>query len=114
MMAGDQDIGHGAVAPYPRSRILRIFQQADLETLIGQAFRMVDHPRQQTHDRIDQNDRGRLTAGQNKIADADFLDSMRFENALIDAFVAAAHDNNAGLAGELAYPRLIEGPTPRG
>ena len=57
---------------------------------------------------VEQRHRGDLAAGKHVVADRNFFELARFDHPLVDALEAAADDERAGAARELAHARLRE------
>jgi hypothetical protein len=58
--------------------------------------------------------RGRLPAGQDVVADGDFLEIASLDDALVDAFKAAADNDDAVTGGQFADASLSEWFAARG
>src|SRR6266849_8663071 len=70
MIAAEEDLRHPHCAELLRPRVMRIFEQtARAERLLAQRFRVADHARHKTRDRLDEVLRGKLGAAQHVIAD---------------------------------------------
>lgn len=54
-------------------------------------------------DRIDEHHRGEFAAGEDVVADRYFAVDAVFDEALVNAFVAATHEHKTGVAGKFAH-----------
>src|SRR4051794_29818499 len=64
VISAEKDIRHAHPAKLSRTRVLRILQQSFGECLIHRAVLGPECSRKQTHDRIDDDHRGKLSAAQ--------------------------------------------------
>ena len=65
-------------------RVLRMFKKAVGKGFLGQGVLIPQHARYKANRRVDQDLSGQFPAGQDIIADADFLDPVGIKNALVD------------------------------
>ena len=59
-------------------------------------------------DRLDEDHRGQLAAGEDVVADGDLAVDAVLDEALVDPFVAAGHEDEARMGGELAHEGVVE------
>src|SRR5262249_52927573 len=90
MMTGEQYLRHRAAIPILRPRVVRIFEEAVLETFLRERRLVAHHARQQPHASVDERDRRRLAAREDEIAEAQLLDAARLDHPLVHPLVAAA------------------------
>ena len=83
------------------------------ETLFVARHRIAHDARQQPHDRVEQNQRRRLAAGQDIVADRNLLQGTRLDHPLVDAFEAAADDQCTRPNRQLAHLGLRQRPSAR-
>src|SRR6266851_933076 len=92
MVAAQEDLRHPRSAEILRPRVMRIFEQtARAERLLVQRFRVADHARHKTRDRLDHDHRGKLAAAQHIIANRNFPIHER-SDALINTFIATGDE----------------------
>ena len=103
MVAAQQNRGHWPAVVFGRPGVLRVLEEAIGEgLLLGRSF-IAERARDVPGDSIDEDHRRELAAGKDVIADRDFPVDTVVDEALIDAFVAAADEDQAGMGGELSY-----------
>ena len=68
----------------------------------------------ESHDSVDEDDGGGFSAGEDVIADADFLVDEVLSDSFVDAFVASAADDESLFLGEVSDECLVEGLSLRG
>ena len=77
VIARGQHRGDFAALETLRPGVLRIFQQAVLEALVGMALGGAEHAGHQPHHGFEQHHGGDFAAGQHIVADRDFLETAR-------------------------------------
>src|SRR3546814_8045105 len=77
-----------------------------LEAVLDGGFGVVQRALLQPSDGIDHHRRGQLAAGQDVVADGNLLVDLGRQQALVDAFVAAAQQDHPRLGRQLPHPRL--------
>ncbi len=93
---------------------MRVLQKAGFEAFLG-AGRLVAHDAgKQAHDRIEQRQRRGFAARQDEVAERDFLEVARVDDALVDALEATADDDRARAGRELRAPGPGSAGVPRG
>ncbi len=114
MVAAEQDIGHTPAVKLDRAGVLRSFDEAAGETVVGRAIGVAQHSRQEAYDGIDENSGGECTVRENVISDGDLIVHEMIDDALIDPFIMTAqHDEmRAGLC-VLGGEGLFEPPPAR-
>jgi hypothetical protein len=107
VVAGKQHVGHVLPAPDFRPRVVRPVEQAADEGLVGRRF-FLQRAGQLAHEGVDQRHRRDFAAGQHEVADRNVFVDARIEKALVDAFVAAADEDQAerGLRRKFAHARI--------
>jgi len=73
VIAGDQHFGNRASLELLRPCVVRMFEQAVLETFFLARHCIAHHAGQQPHHSVEQNERRRLAAGEDEITDRNFL-----------------------------------------
>ena len=96
VIAGDEHLRDRPALPHLRPGVLRVFQQAVGEALLGAGGLRAHDAGHQPHAGIDQRHGGDLAAGQHVIADRDLFESARLDHPLVDALEAAADHDGAG------------------
>ena len=74
MVAGGEHVGDRPALELLRPRVVRMFEQPVLKTLMVARELVAHDAGQQPHDGVEQHQRGRLAAGQDVVADRDFLE----------------------------------------
>ena len=88
---------------------MRVFKQSGRKTLLL-ARRLLAHDAGQEPDAgVDQGHRADLAAGQNVIANGDFLEPAGFDQALVNPFEASAQDEHTRAYGQRLGPPMREG-----
>ncbi len=87
---------------------MRMFEQAGLEAFRLAGFAIAHHARQEPHNSIEQHDGRSLSARQDVIADRNFLEIARFNDALIHAFETTAQNDRARPVGQFAHALLCQ------
>ena len=114
VMAGQQHVRHAAPLPFGGTGVVRIFQQTAARSFPRPRCRRRPSRRAAAARRVEQDQRGQFAAGQHVVADADLLHVARFDDALVDAFVAAAQQDHAGRGGEALGIAPASSGRPRG
>ena len=108
-------VARQAARPAPRSlvhlrpRVVRAIEQPVGERILARRLLVVQRPRQQARDRVDQHQRRQLAARHDEIADRDFLVDLARDQPLVDAFVAPRDQHVARasrLRRQLDHPRV--------
>src|SRR5579885_253759 len=94
--------------------VLRVFQEAVFEALFGERSLVADNPWDQAHDRVGQHQRRKLASSQDVVPYRDLVIDAILDEALIDALVVPANDDERGLPGKLPREPLIEKRSLRG
>ncbi len=76
--------------------------------VVLRAGRVAERAGQETRDRVDEDQCGEFTSGQNVIADGDFVGDEMLADALVHALVAAADQGEAFVRGQRAGDGLRE------
>ena len=112
MVARQQHVGHAQAAKLPRPGVLGAFHQAvgaGEGILTGTLF-VTQNAGQQAGDRVDDHHRRHLAAGEHIVADGDLIGLECFADTVVEALVAATHEHDPLLAGELFDTGLIQPP----
>src|SRR5581483_6446548 len=112
VVAREKHLGHAHAAKLGRARVLRAARKLAAERVVLERRRVADDAGDEPADRVDQHHGRDLGAAQYVIADRDLAGAEAGAHAVVDALVAAAHDDQARLAGELGRQRLVEAPAP--
>ena len=75
VIAGQQNVGDRAPLPFARARIMGIFEQAAIRSFPARQFRLAHHAGQQADAGVEHGERRDLAAGQDVVADRDFVRS---------------------------------------
>ena len=102
MVAAEQHLGHGEALKYARTRILRIFQQPVRERFLLRRFGRPQHPRNEPRHAVCQHHRRQFAAGEDVVADADFLVNAGVQRTLVNALVVAAEQHEFLFLRQLA------------
>ena len=109
VIAGEQHLRHAQPVPLVGAGILRILQKPVPVALVREADLVTENARNQTADRIGNAHRRQLAAGQDKVADGDLLIHAFVDEALVDALIVTADEDDVFIAvTELARLFLIE------
>src|SRR5437762_12499820 len=74
----------------------------------------VDHAGDEPRDRVDDDHRAELTAGEHVVADRDLFVDIALDDALVDALVVATHEHQVRQGGETGRRGLVEHRALRG
>src|SRR5437016_1114447 len=108
MIAGQQHIGHPEPAELRRARVLRPLEQAFAGKTLRLCGKLVSqHTRNEPRDRLDHCQRRHLAAVENEISQRNLLVHPA-QDALVDAFVAPADEDQGTRGGQIARLALIE------
>src|SRR4029077_17043942 len=100
---------HASVLGRPRElRPACRFVRAVGEAVLGEGARVADDSRNEPRHRVDENHRGDLTAAQHIIADRNLSRAQRGANAVVDALVTTADDDQTRLLRQLGREPLVE------
>ena len=94
MITRQQYVRNCPILPHARSRIVRIFEQAGLETFLFEREIISRDTRKKPDNRLKKDHGCHFTASEDVIPDTDFLNATRFDHALIQAFKASANQYN--------------------
>src|SRR5712692_10442525 len=111
VIARHQHVGDADPPVGPRSRVVRMVEQAVLERLRLERFLVPYRPRHQPNDGLEQRERRRLTTGQHEVRNGALLRTEDREDALVDALVPTADEHEPRFSGELSNERLVQAPT---
>ena len=107
--AAAQNRRHLAPLPHVRAGVLRIFQQPVPVALAGEALLVRKHAGDKTAHGVGHRHGGDLAAGQDKVAEGDFLVHALFDEALVYALVVAAYEHQMVVVrGKAARACLVE------
>ena len=107
MVAREEDVGHGVAAEGGRTRVGGRVEGVAGERFGGEGFG-VDRARHESHRRIDEREGRDLAAGEHEIAEGDLLGAVEVDEALVDALVVAADDDQPVERGEALRVALAE------
>ena len=83
-----------APAPARRARVVRMVEHAGRERILRHRLLIPDDAGHQPHHRVDEHERGQLTARQHVVTNRNLVGHERVDHALVDPFVAPAqHDD---------------------
>ena len=106
VIAGQQNFRHAHSLKLRRPRVMRIIQQTIREGLSRRRRFAAKRSRQQANGRIDDYQRGRLASRQNIVANRNFVGHQRFRDALVNAFVTAANQNELFAQWQIRPPAI--------
>lgn len=105
----DKNIGNLHAAKFPWPSKLRVFEQTGMtEGIIAAAGFIVEDTRDEPDDGIDDDHGGHFAAVTDEISDGDFDWLESLSDAIVEAFVASAKDEEPWFFGELFDEGLIE------
>src|SRR5262249_50267845 len=107
VIAAAQYAGDRHIAEHWWSGVLRVFEQSVTERLDDGRVRPSEHAGNQAADRIDDDERRHLTAGEDEVTNGDLLVDEGTD-ALVHAFIAAAHQRDLWPLRQSARLRLRE------
>ena len=108
MVAAEEDIRDGPAVVFGGTGVLGVFEEAVGERFVlGRGF-VAEGVGDVARDGIDEDHGGEFAAGEDVIADGDFEVDAVFDEALVDAFVAATDDDEARVGREFADEGIIE------
>ena len=93
VMPGEKDIRNFPAAKLRRARVLRRFEQPAAETVLTGRLFVPENAWNQPDDRIDKDDSGDRTVGQNVIANRNLGVDQVLDDAMIDALVVTAEND---------------------
>ena len=112
MVARQQRRRHAVALPHFGAGVVRAIEQTiqgRIKAVLLKAARVIEHPRLQAGDGIEQHQRGQLTAGENKIPQADVVGDVGINKALVDAFVTPTQQNGPAALGPLRHRAMVQG-----
>src|SRR2546427_12934830 len=104
----EQLLGHSRALVRRGPRVLRAVEKAARERLLERRLCIAQRPRQLAHHRVDQRHRRELAAREHEVAERQLLVDAPRQEALIDAFVAAAKQRQRALLRQLHHLAVIE------
>src|ERR1700674_2400981 len=113
VITGNEHLGDRAALELLRPGVLRVFQEARLETLVGARRLLAHHPRQKPYAGIEQRVGGDLASRQHEVAHGTLFEAARGDDPFVDALIAAADEHDTRPAGELTHAALRERPAAR-
>jgi uncharacterized protein (DUF952 family) len=109
MIAATHHIGHRPAPELGGTGVVRLFEQPGrAETFVHRARHVAHRPRQQPHDRFDDQARGHFSPVEHDIADAEFAVDEMFVHSVVDALVATAQQREAVAYGQFLSHPLVE------
>src|SRR5919206_398580 len=111
VVPGEQDPGHRVAAPLRRPGVLRVLgrpAEGGAEGLLDRALGVTKHPRELPHDRIADDHRRELSAGEDVWADRDHVGREVLVHPLVEPLVASAEQRQLLLAGQLRGEPIVE------
>lgn len=111
MVTGHQNIGDFAPFPFGRAGVLGMFQKAGRKAFLLGGGLIAQNAWDQAHGGVNQRLGRQFAAGHDKIPQRNLLDTVMFQNALIDTFEAATKKRHAIATGEILHHCLIHSPT---
>ncbi len=114
MVAGQQHLRHPHAFIILWPRVVRTIEQTISKRLFAGRVCIIQGPGQPSHRRIDQRQRGNFPAGQDKIAERQFLIHATLQQALIDTLVASTKQDRARRQRQFSNAPIIQWLTLRG
>src|SRR5712691_10625726 len=108
VMAGVQHFRDRPPLEFLRLGVMRIFQEAGLETLFDVRSLRAHHPRQEPHAGVEQDQGRELATRQHIVTDRDFLERPPLDHPLVHPLEAAADEHEARRLREVANASLQE------
>ena len=109
MVAGQQDLRHPAAPPLLGAGVLGILQQPLPVALVGEAHLLGQHPRHHAADAVRYGHGRNLAPGDHKVPQGDLLVHALLDEALVQALVVAAHQNDVLPPQQLPGHALVKG-----
>lgn len=109
VVTAEEDGRDGAAFEFSRPRVLRVFEEAVGERLVLRGLRIPEGTRHVAGDCIDQDHRGQFASGHDEITKRDLLVHPSINEAFVDAFIAAADEDEAGPTGEITDEAVADG-----
>src|SRR5262245_9021782 len=111
VIAAQKDVGHLHAAKDARPRVLRVLQPPRLAMgLLRHAVRVAEHAGDVPHDRVDDHHRRHLAAVADEVADRYFARLQPEPDALVEALVAPAQQEQSLLLRQFPDERLVKAP----
>ena len=108
VVAAEKDGRDGAAFELRGPCVLRVFEEAIGERLVFRGLRVPESAGHMAGDGVDQDHRGKLASGDDEITERDLLVHPSIDEAFVDAFIAAADKDEAGLTGEVTDEAIAE------
>ena len=106
MVAGEEHVGDRPALPDRGTGILRVFQQAGVMALLGEAALLREHAGHQAGHAVHQSQGGQLTAGEHIVAHGNLLVHQGIKHPLVHPLVVAAENAEAGKLRQFLGPLL--------
>src|SRR6188768_778887 len=103
-----KNFGHRPAFELHRPRVMRPVEQTIVERLFDRGAFVPEYSRNQTRNRIDDHERGKLTPGQHVIAYRHFSIYARFDDPFVESFVSPRHQREARQLRKFTSQRLRE------
>src|SRR5712691_185649 len=113
VVAREEHFGDAEPPIVGRARELRPPGRFFRKAVLGQRRRIPDDARHQPCHSVDEDHRRDLAAAHHIVADRDLARGEPGADAIVDALVSPAHDDQAGLSRELRGKALVEALAPR-
>ena len=105
MVPREELLGHGKPAELPRPRVVRVVEEAVLEAVEADAVGLADDARDESGDRLEKRQRRDFPARKDEVAERDLsVEEPRFPGPLVDPLVAAADEDETGIASRARAP----------
>src|SRR5689334_8253698 len=108
VVAGEQHLRHLQALPLRRPRVMRVLQEARLETLLLQRLLGAHDTGQEANAGIDHRQSRRFAARKDDVAEADLEQPAGLDHPLIEPLVAAADQNHSRPRGPVPDQRLLD------
>src|SRR5262249_40978846 len=113
MVAAEKYVRHAALAEHLGPRVLRMLEEPARERVVLRRSLVAERAGKEPDDRVDDGQRPRLAPAQHVVPDRELLVDP-VGDALVDALVTPADEQERGFPGELLRVRLRERSPARG
>ena len=109
VVAAEEDVGDAPAAEFDGAGVLGEFEEAGGMAVVGGALGVAEDAGEEAGDGVDDDGGGEGAVGEDVVADGKFAVDEVVDDALIDAFIVAAEEDEVGDSGEFLGDALGEG-----